>query len=155
LTSAVDTNVLLDVLTPDAPNRYASRDILNHWTARGALIISEPVYTELSAKIDDQAELDEFLDAAVVLLTPSTPQALHLAGRAWGNYILRRPAALECPKCGAPQRIQCQRCNANIEPRQHVAADFIIGAHALLQADRLLTRDEGYYATCFPELALG
>jgi predicted nucleic acid-binding protein len=152
--TAVDTNILLDVLIPDAPQGDSSERLLAEVLRAGAVIISEPVYAELAAHFSEQAELDRFLSDTGLRLERSRPEALYRAGSGWSEYLRRRPAPLACPQCGAAQDVRCQRCGASVQTRQHVVADFVIGAHALVQSDRLLTRDRGYYATYFPALKL-
>lgn len=153
--TALDTNILLDVLIPDAAHGEESERALAEAAEAGALLISEPVYAELAAHFAEQEPLDRLLTDTGVRLEPSGADALYRAGRAWSDYLRRRPTMLACPQCGAAQEVRCDRCGAGIHPRQHVVADFLIGAHALVHADRLLTRDRGYYATYFADLTLG
>lgn len=152
--TAVDTNVVLDVLIPGAPHGDESERALAEAVRAGAVVISEPVYAELAVHFPNSENLDRFLADTGIGLKPSGTEALHRAGRAWSVYVRRRPP-LTCPQCGATQDVRCERCHARVRPRQHVVADFLIGAHAVVHADRLLTRDRGYYATYFPDLKLG
>jgi predicted nucleic acid-binding protein len=151
--TAVDTNVLLDVLVPNAPSRAASLKALDV-AAAGGLVLADAVYAELAAWFPDRASLDRFLSDTAIRLAPSSTGVLHAAGVAWRRYTQRRVPAVTCPACGASQTVVCQRCGRELSPRQHVLADFLIGAHALENADQLLTRDRGYYATYFPRLRL-
>lgn len=152
--TAVDTNVLLDVLIPNAPRGDMSEHMLAEALGAGAVIISEAVYAELAAHFSDQNSLDRFLGDTGLRLEHSQPEALAVAGQTWRRYAQRRPTTYACPRCRASQELRCGRCGATVSPRQHVLADFLIGAHASVHADRLLTRDRGYYATYFPNLAL-
>lgn len=152
--TAVDTNILLDVLIPKAPHGDESERALADALRAGAVVISDPVYAELGIHFMEQETLDHFLADTGLRLESSKASALYRAGMAWSEYRRRRPA-LACPQCGARLKLHCYECGASVQPRQHVVADFMIGAHAVVQADQLLTRDRGYYATYFPELTLG
>jgi len=153
--TGVDTNILLDVLIPGAPHGDTSERALTEGLRAGAVVISEPVYAELAAYFPERGELDRFLADTGLRLEPSSAESLYRAGRAWSAYARRRPMRLACPQCGATQEARCHQCGSIIQPRQHVVSDFVIGAHAVLHADRLLTRDRGYYSAYFPELTLG
>lgn len=152
--SALDTNILLDLLIPQAPHQQAAKRLLDESHRQGALIISEGVYAKLGSQFDSPEELESFLQATGIRLERSTPATLRSAGEVWRRYTQRRDAALTCTECGRRAVVPCPQCGAPLRTRQHVLMDFLIGSHASQQADCLLTRDRGYYRTYFPSLRL-
>ncbi len=89
--TAVDTNILLDVLVPGAPHGDASEQALTESLRAGATVISEAVYAELAAHFPLREELDRFLEDTGIRPYPSGAEALNPAGRAWHEYLRRRP----------------------------------------------------------------
>jgi hypothetical protein len=104
----------------------------------------------------DAAEeaLDTFLsDMSIDVVQPS-PEALFRSGEAFGIYNDRRPDGLQCPECGTERTAICLECNRELISRQHIAADFVIGGHAVTDADALVTFDTGFYGSYFPNLSV-
>lgn len=153
--TAVDTNILLDILIPNAQFQDTSWKALETAHAEGSLILSEVAYAELASQFEIKEEVEAFLANTGIQLVPASPETLYRASRAWNTYRRRRHNGLTCPACGRRQQPTiCRACGGAIQVRQHIISDFLIGAHASLLADRLLTRDRGFYATYFKGLKL-
>ncbi len=153
--TALDTNVLLDLLIPNPRFLDASKGALERAHTQGQLILCETVYAELASQFATREEVESFLRETNIQLVPATPEALYDASRAWNDYNARRKMEWICPSCGHRQQpANCSRCGQLLGTRTHIISDFLIGAHARAVAGRLLTRDRGFYATYFADLSL-
>jgi predicted nucleic acid-binding protein len=128
--TAVDTNVLIDVLGADPTFGPGSREALRAATQAGALIASEVVWAETSAWYRSEEEAAQALDQLRIRLVPMQAAAAFAAGASWGDY--RRASG----------------------KRERLIADFLVGAHAAVHADQLLTRDYGFYRERFRGLRI-
>ena len=124
----VDTNVLLDVFLPDPEWGSKSKENLEIAFNQGALIVNEIIYAELSPQFPDKQMLDDALRQLSIRIVSLDLEVAYHAGKKWQQYR----------KTGGK--------------RNRVLADFLIGAHAAMRSEKLLTRDRGFYKAYFKEL---
>jgi predicted nucleic acid-binding protein len=153
LITAVDTNILLDILIQGESHAESSKKLLDKHLASGKLILCEVVFAELAARFPSEQELKLFLAETGMRLVSSNEKSLHIAGMRWAEYARRsKRNQFSCSECGKSFSMHCPHCNVMVTRRQIVLSDFLIGAHALEQADCLLSRDLGIYKSNFSDL---
>ena len=94
------------------------------------MVACDVVWAEVGGWFDTRNEATSVMSRFGVEFSPLSVEAALSAGTAWRAYRLQGGS------------------------RDRMVADFLIGGHASLQADRLLTRDPRFPRRYFPELPL-
>jgi len=126
--TAVDTNVLLDVFGANQKYGTAAAVALDRCAAEGSLVASAVVWSETAAAFAEEAAFERAMRDLGVSFSPLTQAAANRAARQWRSYRQRGGR------------------------RDRITSDFLIGAHALIRAERLLTRDRGFFRQYFSRL---
>jgi len=126
----VDANVLIDLFTNDPGWVDWSEEALANAAGEGTLQINPIIYAEVSIAFKQATPLDRALEELRIARLDLPYPAGILAGRAFLAY--RKRGGL----------------------KRSPLPDFYIGAHAVVEGLKLLTRDPNRYRTYFPNLDL-
>jgi predicted nucleic acid-binding protein len=126
----VDSNVLLDVLSPGSAWEAWSDDAIMACAEHARLVINPIIYAEVSVGYTTVEGVDLPLSLDLFAREPLPWRAAFLAAKAFEQY--RRSGGT----------------------RRSPLPDFYIGAHAAVAGMSLLTRDASRYRTYFPTVEL-
>jgi hypothetical protein len=134
--TAIDTNIL-SALWSGEEAAETVRKLLNAAAERGGLVICPLVYAELrGAPRATGSFVDNFLERTGIIVDWSLDREVwQLSAERYEKYAVRKRRQ----RMGEPKRF---------------LADFIVGAHAMLRADVLITLDQRPYRRDFAELVL-
>ncbi|MBN1656448.1 MAG: type II toxin-antitoxin system VapC family toxin [Deltaproteobacteria bacterium] len=128
--TAVDTNILLDVFSADKKFGHRSREALRQCTREGQIVACEVVWAETAVFFPSFEIFTRAMDRLGIGFSSIDERTALAAAAAWKIYRARGGR------------------------RERVVADFLIGAHAIALAEKLLTRDRGFYRSYFSGLKI-
>ena len=133
---AVDTSVLVDFIG-EGPAAAAAEEALRAALAAGPVVACEVVVSEVVAGLGHSNVVMETLDEVGVGFLPLEMRSALRAGEMQRRY---RERLLQ-----GGGRLDQQAARRSVP-------DFLIGAHALLQCQGLITRDAGFFRDYFKGL---
>ena len=130
---AIDTSVLIALLG-DGEGADAAEACLRLALGSGPVVVCDVVASEVTAGLGHGAEVMDALDDMGLTFSSIEQRSAVRAGEMQRKYIQRARAAGQV--VGSPRTMP----------------DFLVGAHALLQCNGLITRDEGFFRDYFKGL---
>jgi predicted nucleic acid-binding protein len=127
---ALDSSVLIDILIGDDVFAEASEACVGEALAHEDVVVCEAVVAEVQAMLDTSVSLIDLLAPLGIRYQPLGEAAAMRAGHMNKRYRTRGGR------------------------RERVVADFLVGAHAMLQCNALITRDDGFFRDYFKGLKL-
>ncbi|MFN3302218.1 MAG: type II toxin-antitoxin system VapC family toxin [Roseateles sp.] len=127
---AADSSVLIDVIAGSEDASAAAAEAVRQALRVGPVVLSEVALAEICTAFQGGAEVLRFLEELGIRFDPMEAKSALRAGEMQRRYRQR---------------------GGN---RSRTVADFLIGAHAMMQCDALITRDAGFYRDYFKGLRI-
>lgn len=124
---ATDSSVLVDLIA-GGPHSDAATDAIRVALRAGPVVLCEVALAELCTSLQGGSQVLEHLEDVGIVYSAMEPKAALRAGEMQRRYRQR---------------------GGN---RSRTVADFLIGAHAMMQCHALITRDAGFYRDYFKGL---
>ncbi len=125
---AIDSSVMVDLISGGSGDAEAATATLRQALHVGPVVLCDVALAEVCSSLKGGAQIMEAFDDIGIVYSAMEPKSALRAGEMQRRYRQR---------------------GGN---RSRTVADFLIGAHAMMQCNALITRDAGFYRDYFKGL---